>query len=333
MKLGTCVSFSSMEGMEEKLQQLRRFGFSSCQLISWNPKVWTEENAAVLKELLAKYDVTVSAFWCGWEGPSDWNFYEGQLTLGLVPVEYRYARVKNLCDGADFAKKLGITVCNVPCYGTSAVAQFTIALLLELCHHVGRHDVLVHQGAWTSCQDFCLWTTPQMELAGKTLGIIGYGRIGQAVGIIAKALGMEVIAFNRSPKADVENVSLEELLRRSDVISLHCPLFPETANIISRENLAKMKDGAMLINTARGALIDEQAVADALASGKLRGAAVDVATVEPMRKDNPLLSAPNCLITPHMAWAPLESRRRLLNTVADNVRCYVEGKPQNVVNK
>ena len=230
------------------------------------------------------------------------------------------------------AKELGITVCNVPCYGTAAVAQFTIALLLELCHHVGRHDMLVHQGAWTSCQDFCLWTTPQMELAGKTLGIIGYGRIGQAVGTIARALGMEVIAFNRSPKEDVENVSLEDLLERSDVISLHCPLFPETANIISRENIDKMKDGVFLVNTARGALMDEQAVADALASGKLRGVAVDVATVEPMRKDNPLLSAPNCLITPHMAWAPLESRRRLLNTVADNVRCFVEGHPQNVVN-
>ena len=230
------------------------------------------------------------------------------------------------------AKKLDITVCNVPCYGTAAVAQFTIALLLELCHHVGRHDVLVHQGAWTSCQDFCLWTTPQMELAGKTLGIIGYGRIGQATAAIARALGMEVISFNRTFKPDVENVTLDELLHRSDVISLHCPLFPETENIISRENIAKMKEGALLINTARGALIDEQAVADALVSGKLRGAAVDVATVEPMHRDNPLLSAPNCLITPHMAWAPLESRRRLLNTVADNVRCYIEGNPQNVVN-
>ena len=230
------------------------------------------------------------------------------------------------------ARRLGIDVCNVPCYGTAAVAQFTIALLLELCHHVGRHDVLVHQGAWTSCQDFCLWTTPQMELAGKTLGIIGYGRIGQATAAIARALGMEVISFNRTFKPDVENVTLDELLHRSDVISLHCPLFPETENIISRENIAKMKDSALLINTARGALMDEQAVADALASRKLRGAAVDVATVEPMRRDNPLLSAPNCLITPHMAWAPLESRRRLLNTVADNVRCYIEGNPQNVVN-
>ena len=230
------------------------------------------------------------------------------------------------------ARRLGIDVCNVPSYGTAAVAQFTIALLLELCHHVGRHDVLVHNGAWTSCQDFCLWTTPQMELAGKTLGIIGYGRIGQAVGTIAKALGMEVIAFNRSPKADVENVDLDTLFARSDVISLHCPLFPETEGIISRENIAKMKDGMLLVNTSRGGLIDEQAVADALESGKIRGMAVDVVTVEPIHKDNPLLTAPNCLITPHMAWAPLESRGRLLNTVADNVRCFLEGIPQNVVN-
>ncbi len=230
------------------------------------------------------------------------------------------------------ARRLGIDVCNVPCYGTAAVAQFTIALLLELCHHVGRHDILVHNGAWTSCQDFCLWTTPQMELAGKTLGIIGYGRIGQAVGKIAKALGMEVITFSRSPKEGVENVDLHTLLRRSDVISLHCPLFPETVDIISRENIAKMKDGILLVNTSRGALLDEQAVADALNSGKIRGAAVDVVTLEPIRKDNPLLSAKNCLITPHMAWAPLESRSRLLGTVADNVRCFLEGKPQNVVN-
>ena len=230
------------------------------------------------------------------------------------------------------ARRLGMDVCNVPCYGTAAVAQFTVALLLELCHHVGRHDVLVHNGAWTSCQDFCLWTTPQMELAGKTLGIIGYGRIGQAVGNIARALGMQVIAYNRSPKKDVENVDLDTLLARSDVISLHCPLFPETEGIISRENIAKMKDGVLLVNTSRGALLDEQAVADALASGKIRGAAMDVVTVEPIRKENPLLTAPNCLITPHMAWAPLESRGRLLHTVAENVRCFLEGTPQNVVN-
>ena len=230
------------------------------------------------------------------------------------------------------AKKLGITVCNVPCYSTDAVAQFTIGLLLELCHHIGRHNVLVHEGAWTSCQDFCLWTTPQMELAGKTLGIIGYGRIGQSVAKIARALGMKVIAYSRSHNAEAEYVELDTLLERSDVISLHCPLFPETKGIISREAIAKMKDGAILLNTSRGALTDEQAIADALAAGKLRGAAVDVTTIEPIRKNNPLLTAPNCVITPHMAWTPVEARSRLLDCVKENIRLWKAGTPRNVVN-
>lgn len=233
----------------------------------------------------------------------------------------------------DAAGKLGITVCNVPSYSTDAVAQFTIGLLLELCHHIGRHNVLVHEGAWTSCQDFCLWTTPQMELAEKTLGIIGYGRIGQAVSRIAEALGMRVIAYSRSRRTDAEYVDLDTLLAQSDVISLHCPLFPETREIINRDSISKMKDGVILINTSRGALTDEQAVADALISGKIRGAAVDVAAVEPIPGDHPLLKAPNCVITPHMAWTPVEARTRLLNCVRDNIRCYLEGKPQNVVNK
>ena len=234
------------------------------------------------------------------------------------------------------AKEHGVPVCNVPAYGTEMVAQFAIGLLLEICHHVELHNASVHAGDWERCPNFCYWKMPIMELASKTMGIIGFGRIGRAVGRIAKALGMKVLATGsrKCPEGEAvaEYVDLDTLLRESDVISLHCPLFPETEGIISRENITKMKDGALLINTARGALMDEQAVADALASGKLRGAAVDVATVEPMRKDNPLLSAPNCLITPHMAWAPLESRRRLLNTVADNVRCFIEGNPQNVVN-
>ena len=245
--------------------------------------------------------------------------------IGMLATGY------NIVD-VDCARRHGIPVCNVPCYSTASVAQFAIALLLEICHHCGRHNVLVHEGAWTSCQDFCLWTTPQMELAGKTLGIIGYGRIGQQTARIAQALGMRVITFSRSRNAEGEYVDLDTLLRESDVISLHCPLFPETSGIISRENIGKMKDGAILINTARGALLDEQAVADALAAGKLRGVAVDVTTVEPIRKENPLLSAPNCIITPHMAWTPIEARRRLLNTVRDNIRSFTEGKPQNVVN-
>lgn len=245
--------------------------------------------------------------------------------IGMLATGY------NIVD-VDCARRHGIPVCNVPCYSTASVAQFAIALLLEICHHCGRHNVLVHEGAWTSCQDFCLWTTPQMELAGKTLGIIGYGRIGQQTARIAQALGMRVITFSRSRNAEGEYVDLDTLLRESDVISLHCPLFPETSGIISRENIGKMKDGAILINTARGALLDEQAVADALAAGKFRGVAVDVTTVEPIRKENPLLSAPNCIITPHMAWTPIEARRRLLNTVRDNIRSFTEGKPQNVVN-
>ena len=245
--------------------------------------------------------------------------------IGMLATGY------NIVD-ADCARHRGIPVCNVPCYSTNAVAQFSIALLLEVCHHCGRHNALVREGAWTSCQDFCLWTTPQVELAGKILGIIGYGRIGQKTADIARALDMKVIAYSRSRKSDADYVDLDTLLRESDVISLHCPLFPETREIICRESIAKMKDGAILINTARGGLIDEQAVADALASGKLRGAAVDVTTVEPIRKDNPLLSAPNCIITPHMAWTPIETRQRLLNTVRDNIRAFTEGSPINVVN-
>ena len=245
--------------------------------------------------------------------------------IGMLATGY------NIVD-VECAKRHGIPVCNVPSYSTNAVAQFAIALLLEVCHHCGRHNIMVHDGAWTSCQDFCLWTTPQMELAGKTLGIIGYGRIGRQTAKIAEALGMKVIAYSRSRNSDADYVELDTLLAQSDVISLHCPLFPDTAGMISREAIAKMKDGVILINTARGALTDEQAVADALASGKIRAAAVDVTTVEPIRADNPLLSAPNCIITPHMAWTPVEARSRLLNTVRDYIQAFRDGNPIHVVN-
>lgn len=245
--------------------------------------------------------------------------------IGMLATGY------NIVD-VECARRHGIPVCNVPCYSTDSVAQFSIALLLEICHHIGRHDVLVHQGAWTSCQDFCLWTTPQIELAGKTMGIIGYGRIGQKTAEIARALGMAVLAYSRTPKPEGTFVDLDTLLAQSDVISLHCPLFPQTRELINRERIAKMKDGTILINTARGGLLEEQAVADALAEGKLRAVGLDVATVEPIQKDNPLLSAPNCVITPHMAWTPIEARRRLLNTVKENIRCFIQGCPQNVVN-
>lgn len=230
------------------------------------------------------------------------------------------------------AAERGIPVCNVPGYGTDSVAQFTFALLLELCHQVGLHSESVHNGDWANSPDFCYWKTPQMELAGKTIGIIGYGAIGQAVGKIAKAFGMNVLAYSRTKRSGFEYVTLDELLARSDVISLHCPLFPETKGMINAESIAKMKDGAILLNTARGALLDEAAVAVALRSGKLRGAAVDVASAEPISRENPLLTAPNCIITPHIAWAPLEARQRILDITVKSVQGFLYGKRINVVN-
>lgn len=232
------------------------------------------------------------------------------------------------------AKARGIPVCNVPAYSTQAVAQFTIGLLLELCHKIGHHDRMVHAGAWERCPNFCFWDTPQIELAGKIMGIIGYGRIGQAVGTIAKALDMRVLAYSRShkPGLDVEYVDLDTLLALSDVVSLHCPLFPETKELINIATISKMKDGAILLNTSRGPVIDEFAVAEALKCGKLRGAAVDVVSEEPILGNNPLLQAPNCIITPHMAWAPIESRQRILDITVESIKGYLDGKPVNVVN-
>ena len=234
------------------------------------------------------------------------------------------------------ARKRGIAVCNVPSYSTDSVAQLTFALLLELCNQVGLHNTAVHQGAWCASSDFCFWLSPLTELAGKTLGIIGLGSIGQAVARIGKAFGMNILAYSRSRRPECRElatyVELDTLLERSHVVSLHCPLFPETERLINPETIAKMRPGAMLINTSRGGLIDEQAVADALCSGKLRGAAVDVVSREPMASDNPLLSAPNCIITPHIAWAPTESRIRLMNTLVENIEAFLAGKPKNVVN-
>lgn len=234
------------------------------------------------------------------------------------------------------AKARGVIVCNVPAYGTNAVAQFTFSLLLELCNRVGHHDHLVHKSAWCSCPSFCFWDTPQMELAGKTLGIIGFGKIGRAVGKIANAFGMKVLAYNRSrcPEGEAigEYVDLDTLLASSDIVSLHCPLTQENAGLINSDAIAKMKDGAILLNTARGPLLNEQDVADALASGKLRAAAVDVVSVEPMLPDNPLLTAPNCIITPHMAWTPVESRQRIIDSTVASIQGYLSGKPVNTVN-
>lgn len=237
------------------------------------------------------------------------------------------------CEAAKLRK---IPVCNVPDYGTSAVAQFTFALLLEICHQIGHHNTLVHQGMWTNCPTFCFWDTPQMELSGKTLGIIGFGRIGQAVARIAVSFGMKVLAYSRtmyeSGKELATYVPLETLLAKSDIITVHCPMTEQTAQLINNHTIDRMKDGAILLNTSRGGVLNEADVAAALVSGKLRFTAMDVTTVEPIPADSPLLSAPNCIITPHMAWAPLESRQRILDCTVHNIQAYLSGSPENTVN-
>lgn len=242
----------------------------------------------------------------------------------------------NIVD-CDACRRHGVLVTNVPSYGTAAVAQFTFALILEMCHRIGLHNHSVHQGDWCKAENFCYWLTPQMELAGKTLGILGFGRIGRAVGLLAKAFGMNVIAYSRTEceegRSIAEYVDLDTLFREADILTLHCPLVPATERIINKDSLAKMKDGAMLVNTARGGLLDEAAVVDALNTGKLRYAAVDVVSQEPMKADNPLLTTRRCIITPHIAWAPVESRQRLLDCVVENIHCFLDGNPQNVVNK
>ena len=235
------------------------------------------------------------------------------------------------------AKEKGIPVSNIPTYGTAAVSQFAIGLLLELCHHIGEHSDAVKAGEWTSNPDWCFWKYPLVELDGKTMGIIGFGRIGQDTGKIAQALGMKVLAYDAFKRPELETetchyVDLDILLAESDVIALHCPLFPDTEGIINKDTIAKMKDGVMIINNSRGPLVVEQDLRDALDSGKVAGAAVDVVSTEPIRMDNPLIGAKNVIITPHISWAPKESRQRLMNIAVDNLKCYVEGKPQNVVN-
>ncbi len=224
------------------------------------------------------------------------------------------------------AKARGVPVSNVPEYGTDSVAQFTIALLLELCHRIQKHSDAVYAGAWTTGPDFCFWDTPQSELAGKTLAIIGYGRIGKRVAEIAKALGMKVVPVGK------EKNELMVALRDADVVTLHCPLTPENTGFVNKEFLSHMKPSAFLLNAARGALVAEQDLADALNEGKIAGAAIDVVSVEPIKADNPLLQAKNCIITPHIAWVSIEARRRLMHATAENVRAFLAGKPINVVN-
>jgi glycerate dehydrogenase len=242
------------------------------------------------------------------------------LYVGVLATGY------NVVDMAA-ARERGVVVTNVPAYGTDSVAQLTIGLLLELCHHVGAHSEAVRAGAWTANPDWSFWRTPQVELAGKTFGCVGYGRIGAQTARIAEALGMRVVVHSRS-----RGVELNSLLEQSDVVSLHCPLFPETRGMIGASQLQRMKPSAFLLNTSRGPLVVEQELADALNAGTIAGAGVDVLSVEPPAEGSPLFSARNCVVTPHIAWATREARGRLMEIAAGNVAAFASGKLENVVN-
>ena len=246
------------------------------------------------------------------------------LATGYNVVDTAYAHEKN------------IPVMNVPVYGTDNVAQYAIALLLEACSQVGHHDRSVHAGEWTRSIDFCYWQKPLIEVSGKTAGIIGFGRIGQAVARILSAMNVRVLAYSRSERAEgralADYVPLDTLFQKSDFIFLHCPLTPETDGIINAANIAKMKDGVIIVNNGRGQLIVEEDLAAALTRGKVAYAAVDVASSEPIAAENPLLHTPNCIITPHISWATKEARERIMQMTADNVRAFMDGKPTNVVN-
>ena len=249
--------------------------------------------------------------------------------IGVLATGY------NIVDCA-YAREKGIPVSNVPAYGTAAVSQFSIALLLELCHRIGHHDRAVHAGRWQAAPDWCFWDYPLIELAGKTIGIIGFGRIGQAEGRVAKALGMRVLAHDIHPtdagREIAEYVELDTLYAQADVISLHCNLTPENTGLICRESIEKMKDGVLIVNNARGPLVDEADLAAALNSGKVAGAALDVVSTEPIRADNPLLHAKNCILTPHISWAPKESRQRIMDCTVENAKAFLAGSAVNVVN-
>lgn len=250
--------------------------------------------------------------------------------IGMLATGYNVVDV-------EAAKERGVVVCNIPNYGTDAVGQFAIALLLEICHHVQHHSTAVHEGRWAENPDWCFWDYPLIELVGKTMGIIGFGRIGQCTARIAQALGMKILAYDAFKNPDLisgtcQYAELDTLLANADVISLHCPLFPDTEGIINKDTISKMKDGVIILNNSRGPLIVEQDLADALTSGKVYAAGLDVVSTEPIKADNPLLNAPNCLITPHISWAPKESRQRLMDIAVNNLKQFVAGVPVNVVN-
>ena len=245
--------------------------------------------------------------------------------IGVLATGYNVVDIQE-------AKKRGIIVTNVPAYSTPTVAQFTMALLLEICLHVGHHSRVVHEGKWSACRDFAFWDYPLMELQGKTMGIVGYGSIGKEVAKVAQAFGMKVLAYSRHGAEDF-HTELDELYAQADIVSLHCPLTAENTGMINAATIAKMKDGVIILNTARGGLINEGDLREALLSGKVYAAASDVTCREPINADSPLLGLPNMIITPHIAWAATEARQRLLSVAIDNVRQYLAGNVQNNVVK
>lgn len=259
-------------------------------------------------------------------------------TLQALP-ELQYIAVLatgyNIVD-VEAARAQGIPVSNVPTYGTESVAQMTFAHILNLAQHVGHHARTVQDGRWCSSRDFCYWDMPLVELSGLTLGLVGLGRIGRAVARIGLAFGTQVVAYDPVAQDDVLNgctmVELDDVFRRSDVVSLHCPLTADNAGLVNAERLGLMKTTGILINTSRGALIDEQALAEALQAGRIAGAGLDVLAAEPPATDNPLLTTRNCYVTPHIAWATRAARQRLLDVAVQNVAAFLEGRPQNVVN-
>ena len=265
---------------------------------------------------------------------------KAELTAGHIQNLPRLKYIGVLATGTNVvdlaaAHARGIPVTNVPTYGTRSVAQMTFALILELAHHVGHHAATVREGRWTHNTDWCYWDFPLVELDGLTLGVVGFGRIGRAVGELGAAFGMKVLACDPAadtPPPGVRFVELESLFRESDIVSLHSPLTPQTANLVNARRLSLMKPTAFVINTSRGPLVNEAALADALNSGRIAGAAVDVLSKEPPPADNPLLTARNCIITPHLAWATRAARARLMKIAVQNVRAFLQGQRQNVVN-